>query len=100
MTEKTPRTLENGASVLKYAVVTPDVEPTGFTRHTVDGDLLGPASALAVASYTNDPADECYLYYLDDEGTVVTDTLHNSLEAAVEHAAREYIGLTWADVPH
>jgi hypothetical protein len=85
------------AKVLKYAVVTPEVEPTGATRHTVGGVEIGPASALAIARH---PADEgIYLFYLDDYGAVVTDTWHESLDDALNQAAFEYDGhLTWTDV--
>jgi hypothetical protein len=45
-----PRELD-GATVLKYAVVTPKVKPTGATRHWVDGISFGPAAALAIVRY-------------------------------------------------
>jgi hypothetical protein len=73
MAEETPQRLD-GARVLKYAAVTPDVEPTGFTRHTVDGEPFRRASALAVAVYDDDPTSGYYLFYLGDHGGVVTDT--------------------------
>jgi hypothetical protein len=92
-----PQVLD-GARVLKYAWVTASVEPTGATRHTVDGTLTEAASALAVASY-GDPPSGFYLFYLDENGTVMTDTLHDSVEAALDQAAFEYVGLSWADVP-
>ena len=43
-------------------------------------------------------ADEgFYLFYLDGESNVVTDTYHDSVEAALARAAFEYRGLAWND---
>lgn len=86
----------DGATVLKYAVVTPDVERTGATRHTVGGDEFGPAAALAIARYPGEGGT--YLFYLDHDGHVVTDTWHESLDTALHQAAFEYEGLNWTDV--
>jgi hypothetical protein len=92
---KPPHELD-GARVLRYAVVTPEVEPTGATHHTVSGVEFGPAAALAIARYPTE--DGIYLFYLDDDGLVVTDTWHASLDNALDQAAFEYEGLSWADV--
>jgi len=86
----------DGAKVLKFAMVSPEVEPTGATRHTVGGVEFGPAAALAIARYPNE--EGTYLFYLDDSGQVVTDTWHASLDDALSQAAFEYEGLIWADV--
>ena len=75
----------HGAKVLRYAVVSEDVEPTGATRHVARGVKLGPAAALAIASYGED--EGYYLYYLDDDGRVVTDTFHDSVDGAFDQAA-------------
>lgn len=85
----------DGASVLKYALVTPEVEPTGATRHVRGGVVLAPAAALAVARYGDDPG--YYLFYLDRDGSVVTDTYHDSIEGAIAQAGFEYCGLRWVD---
>ena len=79
-----PRELD-GAKVLKYAAITDDVEATGATRHFRDGGfrdggLIGPATALAIAQYSD--AQGFYLFYLDGNGRVVTDTFHDSAEGA------------------
>jgi hypothetical protein len=94
--ERPPETLD-GARVLRYAHVTGSVRPTGATRHFAPQGQLGPAAALAIAQYSTDPG--FYLFYLDDEGTVATDTYHDSIEDALAQAAFEYEGLTWWDVP-
>jgi hypothetical protein len=98
MTNEPPRVLD-GAPVLKYAKVTPSVDAPVVTRHIVAGTEMGQASALAVATYEDKPVSGYYLLYLDERDTVVTDTWHESTDAALAHAAMEYEGLTWADVP-
>jgi hypothetical protein len=85
----------DGARVVKYATVSSDVEPTGATRHVVAGIETEPAAALAIARYADD--NGFYLFYLDRAGNVVTDTLHESLEAAMDQAAFEYRGLNWIE---
>jgi hypothetical protein len=87
----------DGAKVLKYAFVSDDVEPTGATRHVERGVQLGPAAALAIARYERE--EGFYLFYLDAEGAVATDTFHESVDAALGQAAFEYDGLRWSDVP-
>jgi hypothetical protein len=87
----------DGAKVLKYAVVTSEVEPTSATRHTVGGSAIRPAAALAIAQYAGE--EGFYLLYVDHDGEVVTDTWHTSLADALHQAAFEYEGLTWTDIP-
>jgi hypothetical protein len=87
-----PRELD-GARVIKYAEVTADVKPTDATRHIVGGALAGSFPALALARYTGEEGH--YLFYLGDDGSVVTDTWHASLEDALTQAALEYEGLAW-----
>ena len=86
----------DGARMLTYAVVTPEVEPTGATRHTVGGFEFEPAAALAIARYPDD--EGIYLLYLDQSGQVVTNTWHSSLADALHQAAFEDDGLSWSDV--
>jgi hypothetical protein len=42
--------------------------------------------------------DTTYLLYLDENGNVITDTWHASLEDALCHASFEYEGLHWREV--
>lgn len=91
-----PKELD-GAKVLKFAVVSDEVESTGATHHVAAGVELGPAAALAIARYEGD--EGFYLFYLDDDGAVATDTYHDSAEDALAQAAFEYVGLRWSDVP-
>ena len=85
----------DGVRVVKYATISSDVEPTGATRHVAAGKETEPAAALAIARYADE--NGFYLFYLDHAGNVVTDTLHESLEAALDQAAFEYGGLSWIE---
>ena len=86
----------DGAAVLKYAVVTAEVEPSGKTRHFVGGVLFGPSAALAIVQHSGESA--FYLLYLNGDGHVVTDTWHASLDDALHQANIEYEGLRWTDI--
>jgi hypothetical protein len=86
----------DGAHVLQYAAVTERVEATGATRHVVAGVEFVSAAALAIAQYAGD--DGFYLFYLNHQDEVVTDTLHDSLQTAFDQAAFEYRGLAWVDL--
>ena len=89
-----PAPLElDGAAVIRRAKVTADVLPTGRTRHIRDGEAEGAFAQLAIARYPDGAG--YYLLCLDAEGAVVTDTYHDSVEAAVEQADYEFIGLAW-----
>jgi hypothetical protein len=96
MVNELPR-LIGGGRVVKYAEVTPDVRPTNATQHILPTGIAGPAAALAIV---DDKADTggFFLFGLDAEGRVETDTWHESVEAALDQAAFEYVGLAWADV--
>jgi hypothetical protein len=86
----------DGANVLKYAIAADEVEPTGATRHEAAGRELRPAAALAIAKYEG--REGFYLFYLDNDGAMATDTFHDSVEDALGQAAFEYTGLRWSDV--
>jgi hypothetical protein len=94
------------ARVLRFAIIDPEVRPTGATRHSVgqivDGEVVSgppmpPFAALAIATYRD--AEGYYLFYLDDDWNEVTDTWHESLDAAMSQAEFEYegIGEKWVD---
>jgi hypothetical protein len=89
-----PPTLLNGADVLRYAVVDQRVEPTGRTVHRVGGHVAGPAAALAICQY--DGQSDFYLFYCDAKWNVVTDTWHQTMESALNQAAFEYRGISFA----
>jgi hypothetical protein len=100
---QTPKTL-GPALVVRYARVTETVRPTGKTRHfrgdvlpaagePLGGTLIPPAKALAIAQYPDE--NSFYLFGLDDQGDVQSDTWHETLEDALSQADFEYEGLVW-----
>lgn len=91
-----PRILE-GADVLQYAIVTADVDHTNATRHVINGVPFECAAALAIAHYEEVSSPSHYLFYLSEDGAVMTDTAHDSLDAALAQAEFEYRGLRWLD---
>jgi hypothetical protein len=89
-----PKQLDN-AEVLLYTLVDEQHEPTGACRHTVAGELMGPAAGLAICAYEG--SDGFYLFYCDESWKVLTDTWHATLEDAKSQAEFEYKGAsaTW-----
>lgn len=78
-------------------MVTPDVRPTHATDHILPNGIAGPASALAVVEAEDDTGG-VFLFGLDVEGSVETDTWHESVEEALDQASWEYVGLVWTDL--
>ncbi|WP_344617093.1 hypothetical protein [Dactylosporangium salmoneum] len=80
--------------VLAQVWLQPHHQPTGVTRHyfgTPGGtraEVPHPKS-LQVVQY---PGDEprAYLFYCDQSGEEMTDTYHDSIEEAFEHASAEF----------
>jgi hypothetical protein len=62
--------------------------PTGATRHYRNGQLLPPPTALRIGRYETDAG--YYLLYLDENDQEVSDTWHDTLEAAVKQAKLEF----------
>jgi hypothetical protein len=77
----------DGARVLQIASLSRS-QPTGATRHEVDGIEVRRFAALAVAQYEG--SDSVYLFYCDADWRVVTDTEHESIPAAIEQAHFEF----------
>ena len=88
----------DGARVLCFAAVTPEVSPTRATTHRRGGQILGPARALAICQYPDESS--FYLFYCGEDWTVQTDTFHLSLEDAKHQAEFEYEGISkcWQDM--
>ena len=81
----------DGAKVLYYAIIDQGQQPTGNTLHRIGGELMPPASGLAVCRYEKDTG--FYLFYCDGEWRVLTDTWHESVEDALNQAEFEYEGV-------
>jgi hypothetical protein len=61
--------------------------PTLATRHTVGEVEIPKVSSLVIATYGD---GDYYLLYLDAKGSELTDTCHDSIEAAKRQAEFEY----------
>ena len=85
---KVPAMLD-GAVVLRTARLFPAAH-TGNTRHAVAGEAGQATSRLAIARYPDQSG--FYLFYCDAAWSVLTDTWHESVEAAVAQAEFEYTG--------
>jgi hypothetical protein len=74
---------------LEVAYIKAHHHRTGRTTHYLNGVLLPPPHKVAIARYGDD--EEVYLFYYDavseDE---ITDTWHESVEAARKHAEWEF----------
>ena len=82
----------DGATVIAVAELA-ESHPTGGTLHLIDGEVLVTPSALAIAAYVGEA--RVYLFYCDETWTVVTDTMHDSVESAVEQARSEFLNVTF-----
>jgi hypothetical protein len=84
-----------GATVVRWSVIDDRQQPTGVCRHLINGELQGPAAALAICQYEGETA--YYLFGCDSEWNTVTDTWHPTFEEALEQAESEYAGVshTW-----
>jgi hypothetical protein len=87
------------ARVLCFAAISGSVKPTGATAHYSNGQVQGPARALAICQYAGSDHD-FYLFYCDEAWVVMNDTWHSTLEQAKQQAEREYEGISvrWQDV--
>ena len=74
--------------VLRHVALGPSHKPTGKTRHYACGRDLPPAGMLRIVRLENDAG--VYLLHCDSDGNELTDTLHDSVEAALSQAAWEY----------
>ena len=89
--------METKPTILRRATLGDQHHPTGRTRHFRGGVLLPPPSQLQIAQFSGDSG--YYLLYLDDSGNEMTDTYHDSIDAALSQASWEF-GITrdeWVD---
>ena len=92
--ESAPKTV-GGARVIQWSLIDERHRLTERTKQIVDGELQGPAAALAVCQYDGEEA--YYLFGCDEKWNAVTDTWHQTLEDALQQAEFEYDGIsgTW-----
>jgi hypothetical protein len=84
-----------GAKVVLYTKIDERHRHTGNCKQIVAGILMGAASALAICRYEGE--ENYYLFGCDENWNTLTDTWHETLEAAIEQAEFEYEGTnkTW-----
>jgi hypothetical protein len=78
----------DGAVVLETAEIQGRAVPTGATRHFSGEGEIGPVPHLALAQYSGESG--VYLFYCDENWTVLSDTFHDSVAAAKSQAEFEY----------
>lgn len=71
-----------------YRVSLAGHEPTGATIHHRGGEVLEKPASLVVAQLEGD--EGYYLFYLDDNDEVLTDTYHSRIEGAFHQATFEF----------
>jgi len=74
--------------VLREVLLTGRHRPTGATVHVVGGSELPTPAMLRISRY--DDQAGFYLLYLDHEGVEMTDTWHETVEAAMAQATFEF----------
>ena len=90
----TPPPLElNGARVIQYAIIRPDLSPTGMTRHLVDGKYMGSVQGLAIAQYPQD--ERFHLFCCDEDWNVLTESALRSIDEATGQAGMDGVALIW-----
>jgi hypothetical protein len=62
--------------------------PTGKTRHYLGGTFAPVPCDLRIVKYANDQG--FYLFYCNGDGVELTDTYHETLEAAMDQADWEF----------
>jgi hypothetical protein len=74
--------------VIKRAFLKDRTKPTGKTKHYSDQNQLPMPFSLEIVQYYDD--DGYYLFYIDINGQVQTDTYHDSLQGAISQAEWEF----------
>jgi hypothetical protein len=94
--EMKPTQTEIGtAKVIAFTTTDQRHQPAGTCCHIVAGELGGPVAGLAICKYEADSG--YHLLYCDAEWNTITDTYHDTLQAAKHQAECEYEGVssTW-----
>src|SRR5947209_3838464 len=90
---KPPPKKLDGADVLVWAPLDDSVTATGYCTHTVGGEQVEWAAALAICVYL-DQTREYYLFHCDGSWRVLANTCQETLELAQRQAEAEYAGVS------
>jgi hypothetical protein len=74
--------------ILYRVVLRPDHERTGRTKHVVSGELMLKTAELRIVKI--EPEHGFYLIHYDASGAELTDTLHDTLDEAMQQAEWEF----------
>ena len=83
----------DGYHLVAWTFVGERQRPTGRAVHIVFGRRAGPAAGLAICTFDQDRGGGFYLFSCNEDWEIESDTYHESLEAALAQAAREYEGI-------
>ena len=89
--ENAPPVLD-GLQVLLHSFLDDRHRATGACRHFVGGIRRESFAALAICRGADN--DDCFLFYCDENWSVVTDTWHRTLDDAEHQAEWEFEGVT------
>ncbi len=83
------------AQILFWTILDNRYKSTGETKHFINGNYKTDFYGLVIAKYEDE--EGTYLFYCDSDWNVLTDTYHESIEAAKEQAEFEFEGTknTW-----
>jgi hypothetical protein len=84
----------DGCEVLRFADVSGSTV-TGRTRHVVQGGQVTEFTGLAIAQAPSDPG--YYLLYCDENWQTITDTYHETIDAAIAQAEFEFDPVVFVD---
>lgn len=78
----------NQPNLLRKVALVERHSRTGFTRHTRNGKAIPPPTELRIVQYSGGTG--YYLFYCNESGEELTDTYHDTLDAAFEQARAEF----------
>lgn len=83
------------AKVFMFTNIDDCYEFSNKTKHVIRDEIAKEIKGLVICKYKND--SNYYLFGCDENWNSITDTLHESIEDAVDQAEFEYLGTkdTW-----
>jgi len=79
---------DTGEKIINQVRLRPEHQPTGSTRHTVNGIVVEPTFELRILQFDSDPG--FYLMHFNESGEELADTCHETCEKAKEQAEFEF----------
>lgn len=77
-----------GARIIEYLILTIKHKKSENAKHFVNSERVDDFSGLTICQYENDSGFQ--LFYCNNKWEVITDTWHESIEAAKNQASFEY----------